>query len=292
MASFCSARSGSRSGEWRTPAECRRRHDAQSIARELTHAWPVFLPDGRRFLYLAVRATSRHRRLCIRERWDRTRPGASFAADIRAWRSPAPRCLTLSKGLLIAHEPMTPDRVQVGGAPRPSRTASPPTRHCVREPPSRRRERRRRIPECEPGQPPDLVRSERATSSVRFRRGPTIITRGCRRTRSVGRREDRPGDRQAHDLDARSVARHDVADVFGSARGAPPVLVAGRAAHGVQFEPSRRHRPLRDRADGGGGAQLLLSSKEGRARRHRLVARRSGFFMYQAIRAARTTSTC
>ena len=75
------------------------------------------------------------------------------------------------------------DRAQIGAKPRRSRSALPQTPRSAREAPCPRPRPAWWLQEREPGQSPDLVRSDRQ-ETAHSRREPTTITPGCRRTRS------------------------------------------------------------------------------------------------------------
>ena len=82
--------------------------------KEFTHGWPVFLPDGRRFLYVA-QSTDREQTGIYQASLDSTQPKRVLAAESK----PAllgNYLLVLSNRSLIAHA-YDPDRAAVSGEP-------------------------------------------------------------------------------------------------------------------------------------------------------------------------------
>ena len=141
-----------------TPAACRHpRRPSIHRAQDYRHSWPVFLPDGRRFLFLA-QSKDPAQTAVYQGTLGSTEIRRAFAGD-PASVSPPRMFVTLSKGLLIA-QPYDAERAQISG---PSTTIAERHRtrmpHNAREAPCRPPRRRGRLQEREPRQPPHLGRS-------------------------------------------------------------------------------------------------------------------------------------
>ena len=170
--------------------------------------------------------------------------------------------VSLNKGHLTAHE-YDPVHLQIQPARRTIAegiASDPPLRSGA---PFSRYQQRHCIPECEPEQPPDLVRSQRPRDRFVCRTARRLSSPGAVAGREdVGHREDRPGNRPSYDLDARS------------RRGTTSRLIFDPAgAHVPGWSPDGRRVVFNSNklggidlyvadADGTGTAQLLLRSPE------------------------------
>ena len=143
-------------------------HRPRRVAGEFAHAFPVFLPDGQRFLYLAVKRGADSSEL-FQGSLDSTETRRVFASEANV--GVAGRYLiSLNKGVLVA-QPYDPDRGAVTGVPieiadrilsdPPRRSGGPfsvgAERDCLQE--------------REPEQPPALVRSRWTGAGFVPRRG-------------------------------------------------------------------------------------------------------------------------
>ena len=90
-------------------------HHPRPVAGEYAHSFPVFLPDGQRFLFLAVKRGADSARSCSRAPLIRAKPGRVFASEANV--GVAGRYLiSLNKGVLAA-QPYDPDRAALTGVP-------------------------------------------------------------------------------------------------------------------------------------------------------------------------------
>jgi len=103
-----------------------------SALGENSHRWPMFLPDGRRFLYLARAATPEASAIYVAS-LDGDRPRRVLTAQSNAAYVPTANgasILTIDQGSLMAH-PVRPDTLALLGTPEPvaSRVRYVPIRH-------------------------------------------------------------------------------------------------------------------------------------------------------------------